>query len=400
MSKLRILLVALLSLGTGYAAGSGEWSITAALAVAGGLIVLLPRGEQTPSTPHEEESVKSERPSSVLSDGASTALSSLEGAALLISGDERVVAANDEAFAVFGRHIVGENIRIALRHPAALQAVTEAAVQKAPVTRTLGRMGRGNASYRMRAYPEPTGTILVTMTDISAAEAAERMRADFVANASHELRTPLATLVGFIETLQGPAAEDAEARARFLNVMADESSRMTRLIDDLLSLSRIERDKNVRPRSLVDFRMLVTEFVEQSRLGNANGHAIKLDVGDGDMNAPADRDQILQVLHNLFSNAVKYGGSENPVEIELRRLENAVSITVRDHGEGVEPQHLPRLTERFYRVDTGRSQRLGGTGLGLAIVKHIVERHRGRLKIASRPSEGTSVGFILPVSLS
>ena len=228
------------------------------------------------------------------------------------------------------------------------------------------------------------------------------MRVDFVANASHELRTPLATLSGFIETLQGPAAEDEPARRRFLDIMAREAGRMSRLIDDLLSLSRIELDKHVRPVSVLDLEGIIADVGKTL--------AMRLDADERQLlieeqlplpQVIADRDQILQVLHNLISNALKYGRSGTPITVSAVSDHHpggpaVVRLSVSDMSEGISAEHLPRLTERFYRVDSLRSRKMGGTGLGLAIVKHIVERHRGRLEIESRPGEGTTVSFTLP----
>jgi two-component system phosphate regulon sensor histidine kinase PhoR len=229
------------------------------------------------------------------------------------------------------------------------------------------------------------------------------MRVDFVANASHELRTPLATLSGFIETLQGPAAEDEPARRRFLDIMAREAARMSRLIDDLLSLSRIELDKHVRPVMRLDLGAVIAD------VGKTLAMRLESDQRQLIIDEPAplppvigDRDQLLQVLHNLVSNALKYGRSGTPITVRAVAEpappggQPMVRLTVCDQGEGIAAEHLPRLTERFYRVDSVRSRTMGGTGLGLAIVKHIVERHRGVLEITSVLGEGSRISFTLP----
>jgi two-component system phosphate regulon sensor histidine kinase PhoR len=231
------------------------------------------------------------------------------------------------------------------------------------------------------------------------------MRVDFVANASHELRTPLATLAGFIETLQGPAANDSAARTRFLDVMASEAARMTRLIDDLLSLSRIELDKNIRPRETIGIQSVIEEIRAAFAVAlEADGRDLRIQVEETLPRVVADRDQLIQVLQNLLSNALKYGRAGTPITLSVRQGESphgaVLRFTVEDVGEGIPAEHVPRLTERFYRVDTGRSRRLGGTGLGLAIVKHIVERHRGVLGISSVEGKGTRVEFTIPVALS
>jgi two-component system phosphate regulon sensor histidine kinase PhoR len=223
------------------------------------------------------------------------------------------------------------------------------------------------------------------------------MRADFVANASHELRTPLATLIGFIETLQGPAGSETNIRERFLGIMSREANRMARLVDDLLSLSKIEMDKHVAPSTPLDIRPLLKEVGNTLAMRlEADSRFIKLSLPDELPQVFADRDQILQVLHNLVSNALKYGRSGTPITVQAVADATYVTLSVTDQGEGIPPEHLPRLTERFYRIDTARSRDLGGTGLGLAIVKHIVERHRGILQIRSQLGEGTTVTISFP----
>jgi len=229
----------------------------------------------------------------------------------------------------------------------------------------------------------------------------ERMRVDFVANASHELRTPLASLLGFVETLQGPARNDPAARERFLGIMREQAQRMARLIDDLLSLSRIEQHMHVRPAESVDLTMLVAHIVDTlTPMAGDNEQPLALDL-EPNVIVPGDRDELARVLENLIENALKYGRDDKagrPVEISLsRRGVNAI-ISVRDHGPGVPAEHIPRLTERFYRVDAGKSRAAGGTGLGLAIVKHIVLRHRGRLAIESALGEGSLFRVTLPTS--
>lgn len=263
-------------------------------------------------------------------------------------------------------------------------------------------IGSGEGAYSVRAVQVGRARVLLSFVDITQARLTERMRVDFVANASHELRTPLATLIGFIETLQGPAADDAAARRKFLDIMASEAARMARLIDDLLSLSRIELDKYVRPQTATALAPLIADVARTLALRlESDERKLKIDLPADLPLVIADRDQVLQVLHILISNALKYGRSGTPISVTVRPIAgepSCVRITVSDRGDGIAPEHLPRLTERFYRIDSSRSRSLGGTGLGLSIAKHIVERHRGTLEIASDFGEGTRVSFTLPVA--
>ncbi len=335
----------------------------------------------------------------------SITLDSLENAAVLVDRNFGILSMNAEAVDAFGAHALGEDIRIAIRHPAVIETVTTAMRQNRDSIREIEGIGRHSTVFRLRAGPAGDARLLLSFADVSPARLAERMRADFVANASHELRTPLATLVGFIETLQGPAANDAGARARFLDVMANEAARMTRLVDDLMSLSRIELDKNIRPREIIDAAPLFENVATTTAVAlEADKRQLVMNVDPDLPQVIADKDQVLQVLHNLMTNAIKYGRPGTPITVSAERAKalqgEVVRISIADVGDGIAVEHIPRLTERFYRVDTGRSRRLGGTGLGLAIVKHIVERHRGTLEISSEPGVGTTVCFTLPASVS
>jgi len=345
-------------------------------------------------------------------DGSTRALvgvDALGDPALLVGGDLRVISANGAARDLFGDRIVADDLRLVLRHPAVLDAVRTASSATAPVDREVTGLGSDNGAYRVRAAQAGSDgagvRLLVTFADITQARLTERMRVDFIANASHELRTPLATLAGFIETLQGPAAEDEPARRRFLEIMGREAARMSRLIDDLLSLSRIELDKHLRPQTALDVAPLIADVGRTLAMRlETDQRRLAITVAEGLPAVIADRDQVLQVLHNLVSNALKYGRSGTTITVDAARIDAAagreamVRITVGDNGEGIAPEHLPRLTERFYRIDTSRSRSMGGTGLGLAIVKHIVERHRGAFEIVSRPGEGSQVSFTLPLA--
>jgi two-component system phosphate regulon sensor histidine kinase PhoR len=251
------------------------------------------------------------------------------------------------------------------------------------------------------------GEALVVLSDRSRERVVERMRADFVANVSHELRTPLASLIGFVETLQGPAADDPPAQRRFLAIMAEQGARMNRLIDDLLSLSRIELTEHQPPSEVLDLTGLVQRMVAgfEPRLAERRVH-LALRIEDGLPVVAGDADQMAQVLQNLLDNGLKYGrdGGVLTLEVALAQPGNrwpsrrGILLSVADQGVGIAREHLPRLTERFYRADKGRSRAVGGTGLGLAIVKHIVNRHRGQLLIESQEGKGTTVSIWLPVA--
>jgi two-component system phosphate regulon sensor histidine kinase PhoR len=245
--------------------------------------------------------------------------------------------------------------------------------------------------------------VLVTLHDLTPLRQVEAMRADFVANASHELRTPLASLSGFIETLQGSARDDVQARERFLGIMKAQANRMARLIDDLLSLSRIELKAHLQPTTPVDVVPIVRQVADSLQtLARDRGVEISIEKETRPLVVRGDRDELIRVFENLVENALKYGAPGKRVDISLARetgprgQEEAV-IGVRDYGPGIAPEHMPRLTERFYRVDVADSRAQGGTGLGLALVKHILARHRGRLGIDSSPGTGATFTIRLPL---
>src|SRR5579883_1483023 len=246
--------------------------------------------------------------------------------------------------------------------------------------------------------------VLLALRDLTPLRRVEEMRADFVANASHELRTPLASLSGFIETLQGPARNDATARDRFLAIMKEQATRMARLIDDLLSLSRIEQKAHIHPDNTTDLVEIVHEVADGlSPLARERDVEIKIADKASSLVVSGDRDELIRVFENLIENALKYAASGKRVDITLAREPAAgeardAIVSVRDYGPGIAPEHLPRLTERFYRVDVGESRAQGGTGLGLALVKHILNRHRGRLMIESAPGSGANFSVRLPLS--
>ena len=356
---------------------------------------------------------------------------------LAVTRDGRVVAANRHAKGVLPALRVGGNLALALRDPDILDAVD----------RVFGSGQTEQVSWRDRVpverafdvtvapldRPDEDRALVLTLRDLTEALRVERMRADFVANASHELRTPLASLLGFVETLQGPAREDPRARDRFLAIMADQARRMARLIDDLLSLSRIEQNLHLRPDKPVDLALAVRHVAETlAPLAAENGVALAVEA-PGPVVVAGERDELVRVAENLIENAIKYGsepakrpamreisahaararahGASAPlatldpeagpvlarVSVRVAAQRRSAVLTVRDHGPGIAPEHLPRLTERFYRIDAGQSRAKGGTGLGLAIVKHIVARHRGRLQIESDVGYGTLLTVTIPL---
>jgi two-component system phosphate regulon sensor histidine kinase PhoR len=320
-------------------------------------------------------------------------------APIMIVTHGRVSHANAAARALLGGHIIGEDVRLAMRHPAAAERLTSGATITNGRPIELVGLGTLDQRWEMHIATIADDRRIVHLIDQTGSYAAERMRVDFVANASHELRTPLASILGFIETLSDDkAGDDPATRARFLKVMFDEARRMQRLIEDLISLSRIEAEKYRVPAADVDLRRLIEEVhAEVADTPDQRGQDVVADI-DADVPAVAgDRAQLSQVLHNLIGNAMKYGRPGTPVTVRLWQDQTGmVRLSVSDEGEGIAAEHIPRLTERFYRVDAGRSRSLGGTGLGLAIVKHIIERHRGRLDIASTVGRGTVVSILLP----
>ncbi|SLN17979.1 Alkaline phosphatase synthesis sensor protein PhoR [Pseudoruegeria aquimaris] len=327
---------------------------------------------------------------------------------VLIGENERIVALNASAEEIFGARMAGLPYIALLRQPQVLESIERALSRGEKTTsRYLGTAGSRPMTYRVFCAPVPleAGTgVLVSFEDISHLEDASQIRRDFVANVSHELRTPLTALIGFIETLRGPAKEDAAARDRFLAIMEKETRRMTRLVTDLLSLSRVESEERLRPAGEINLGHCLASARQALRpLAEEAGVAVSIEAPEAPVIVPGDADQLQQVFNNLIENAIKYGGRNKSVTLRLTRQEAepmlrgpAARVDVIDEGEGIDPIHLPRLTERFYRVDSHRSREMGGTGLGLAIVKHIVNRHRGRLRISSKPGQGTVFSVILP----
>jgi two-component system phosphate regulon sensor histidine kinase PhoR len=316
------------------------------------------------------------------------------GMPLLLLDDDRIVIANAEAREVLGRHILGQDARVAFRHPAAVDLLARAKGGSVTVQGLTGP----RSSWQMTRQPIDGRYWLIELINRTAEADISRAHTDFVANASHELRTPLASIIGYVETLAEEGDEaDPERSRKFLETVLREARRLQHLVDDLLSLSRVEAEKHDQPRTKLDFGILV-ERAARDGAGPERVSRVALHLPDEPILVRGDSEQLEQVVRNLVDNALKYGEDDGPVEVALARGERDMAVLqVRDRGEGIAPEHLPHLTRRFYRTDPGRSRAAGGTGLGLAIVKHIVERHRGRLDIESRRSEGTTVTVRMPV---
>ncbi|WP_168991979.1 MULTISPECIES: ATP-binding protein [Mesorhizobium] len=315
-----------------------------------------------------------------------------------------IVHANAAAFAAFGGIAPGMSLSLKFRAPemqALLDGVLSGDVasdvvdytEKLPVER----------AYRVSASSvgHATDLYVLVFKDQSEARRIDRMRADFIANASHELRTPLASIAGFIETLRGPARNDPAARDQFLQIMQSQTGRMARLIDDLLSLSRLEMKPYLKPGTEVDLRETVDSVIDSlGPLARENSVAIERDYADGPLDVPGDRDELFQVFENLLENACKYGQSGGRVTVSIAHSdagsEPGIDVTIRDFGPGIPEEHIPRITERFYRVDVETSRTQKGTGLGLSIVKHILTRHNARLSIKSELGKGAAFSVHLP----
>lgn len=330
--------------------------------------------------------------------------------------------ANESGASIFGNVRAGDPISFRIRQPKLLSALDKV-LEGGPIEKLeYVRKGAHEQVFETWVTPihlgidsqklsRPDFTLLL-FHDQTEQKNSERMRADFVANASHELRTPLASVIGFIETLQGPARGDAKAQDRFLSIMLDQSERMSRLISDLLSLSRIEMKAHVLPDTKVDLNKIIRNVVDALKpLADETSVTISL-CKELETNTEGalpsrwvsgDRDELVQVFENLVENALKYGQDGGKVDIYCDQLVEPVdgklyyAIRIRDYGPGIPPEHLPRLTERFYRIDVASSREQKGTGLGLAIVKHILTRHRGKLIIDSTAGEGATFQVRLPV---
>jgi two-component system phosphate regulon sensor histidine kinase PhoR len=324
----------------------------------------------------------------------------------------RIVRTNRAAIALLGPVGTDRDLSTAMRHPQLLAAIDQllettdgnfVGPDQIAVEIVLSGAPELDVIAHARRLPRAAadGSLaLIVLHDTTALRRAERMRADFVANASHELKTPIAGLLGFIETLRGPARDDEVARERFLGIMGEQADRMRRLVDDLLMLSRIEQHEHARPDAEVDLSRVLASVLDLLQLkASSRGVALELEIAPDLPLALGDADELTIVFQNLIDNALKYSKPSTAVRVSARPLDpERLVVAVADEGDGIPPVHLPRLTERFYRVDTARSRQLGGTGLGLAIVKHVVNRHRGRLDIQSTPGKGSIFSVTLPAA--
>lgn len=338
-------------------------------------------------------------------------IAGLPGAAIVLDRDGRVVAFNEAATGIAPALSRGEPALIGLRMPELVDAVRRAARRREP--QRVEFFERVPFDRWMEAFVTPVrfgaggeqtvDLLLMTFNDLTPLRRVEEMRADFIANASHELRTPLAALLGFIETLQGTAKDDSVARGKFLDIMRGQATRMARLIDDLLSLSRIELNAHLQPNTPVDLPPIVRQVVDGLQtLARDRGVDIKVTIPLDPLWVLGDRDELIRALENLVENALKYGAAGKRVDITVSRGQTRAGmpegrVAVRDYGPGIAPEHLPRLTERFYRVDVTDSRAQGGTGLGLALVKHVLNRHGGRLTIESTLGAGATFTMHLPL---
>jgi two-component system, OmpR family, phosphate regulon sensor histidine kinase PhoR len=330
--------------------------------------------------------------------------------AVLLDRAGRVIHLNAAASQLAPALRRNELAQFALRSPEIITALREAIATTEPRRATYLDHVPVDRWMELVITPVPVPTtfggtdkcMLMTFHDLTPLRRVEEVRANFVANASHELRTPLAALSGFIDTLQGPAKDDAKARERFLGIMHGQATRMARLIDDLLSLSRVELSAHVRPDTSVDLIPIIRQVTDGLEpLARERQVEVEIDLPESPVMIAGDREELLRLFENLIENALKYGASGGRVIVSLTAAVSGegtpeIRVKVRDFGPGIAPEHLPRLTERFYRVDVGDSRMQGGTGLGLSLVKHILNRHRGRLLIESVPKNGAAFTACFP----
>src|SRR5579884_845378 len=380
---------------------AGAYAVVGFAAVASAAFLAFRGAEASGATPPPVAVPRAE-------DSLRTLIAALPDPVIALDRNGHVLALNEQARSLAPASRLGEPVSLALRMPELIEAIDrvlsggeEQRVQYAEG----GPRDRWFEAVIVPLKRDAGGAgpdlVLMTFHDLTPLRRVEEMRADFVANASHELRTPLAALSGFIETLQGPARDDAKARERFLAIMQEQARRMARLIDDLLSLSRIELNAHRRPEKTVELAPIVRQVVDGlETLARDRGVTLQIEASTA-LSVRGDHDELVRVFENLVENALKYGAAGRRVDIKVglgssTDREPEAQVSVRDYGPGIAPEHLPRLTERFYRVDVSESRAQGGTGLGLALVKHILNRHRGRLTIDSAPGEGATFTVHLP----
>lgn len=342
-------------------------------------------------------------------------LDGLIAAVFVVDSGRKIIFANNAALQQFDARLVGVDFMQAIQDPLCLKSIdkvlagrknSQVEITLQTPIRTTYHINISRLGARDDVGETEGARAVISLENISHIVEAELMRSEFVANVSHELRSPLTALNGFIETLKGPAKNDKNAQERFLDIMENEAGRMNRLVDDLLSLSKVEANEHVRPKNSIDLIDTIGQAIEVlTPLAKQEQITIDLEIADKIRTTLlADGDQILQVFLNLLENAIKYGGAKRRISIRMFNSKRVlgvrgqiIGIVFKDEGTGIAPEHLARLTERFYRVDTGRSREKGGTGLGLAIVKHIISRHRGRLLITSTLGSGSNFSVLLPL---
>jgi len=313
---------------------------------------------------------------------------------VLLLDRNRIVIANSAARVVFGKHIVGQDARVGLRHPQAIKLLD----RKRGGSTTIQGLTTPNSIWQLTRHAINDRYWVIELHNRTAEADISKAHTDFVANASHELRTPLASIIGYVETLIEEDQADRATTKRFLETVLREAQRLQSLVSDLMSLSRIEAEKHDQPSEQLDFAKLVAKAAAEAG-PTADKARVRVKVPKGELPVRGDREQLEQLVRNLIDNALKYGDAKAPVDVEVKSEgEDRTALTITDRGEGIPAEHIPHLTRRFYRTDPGRSRAAGGTGLGLAIVKHVVERHRGRLDIASAQGQGTVVTVRLPLA--
>ena len=377
-------------------AGPGLFWALVAFGLAAGLIIQFVRFQEPILRPAEQTV---DDPLAALPPLTRVLLDQLPIPVMLLDDDERVLFVNRSMRDVLGPGLDRKRASSVLRNPDVLAAIARARggqPNNVPFSLPVP-IERHYQAYAARISVSPSVTALL-LHDLTVVKRSEQLRADFIANASHELRTPLAAVTGFIETLRGHAREDEAAREQFLDIMGVEAARMRRLIDDLLSLSRIEMNEHVKPEGRINVESAVRQAVAALRpLAAQDGITITVEAKPGLPPVAGDQDELVQMFQNLIHNAIKYGREKGKVQVTIGHSDDRqLFAAVHDDGEGIAPNAIPRLTERFYRVDVKRSREKGGTGLGLAIVKHIVSRHQGRLSIESKPGEGSTFTVFLP----